>query len=202
MYFKFAIVQLHILNDPSAYELYICKMKSILDINKVYEKNFTQANRSSDYSNFIIVDANGSKFGQVLQSNASMRAMLGWSEDEAQRQRIENFMPQLIQQKHNSFMRRFNQTGLSYIINNKATMFIKKANGFVIPVELYIKFHYSTDYRYTFLAILNPFHEMAPFKNKVKYNINQLLFLIVEDDVEGRITECSQSLPAILKDSF
>lgn len=36
MYFQFAIVQLHILNDPVAYELYIGKMKSILEINKVY----------------------------------------------------------------------------------------------------------------------------------------------------------------------
>jgi hypothetical protein len=41
MYFQFAIVQLHILNDPVAYELYIGKMKSILEINKVYQKNFT-----------------------------------------------------------------------------------------------------------------------------------------------------------------
>jgi hypothetical protein len=36
MFFQFAIVQLHILNDPVAYELYIGKMKSILEINKVY----------------------------------------------------------------------------------------------------------------------------------------------------------------------
>lgn len=36
MYFQFAIVQLHILNDPTAYELYIGKMRSILEINKVY----------------------------------------------------------------------------------------------------------------------------------------------------------------------
>lgn len=41
MYFQFAIVQLHILNDPVAYELYIGKMKSILEINKVYQKNFS-----------------------------------------------------------------------------------------------------------------------------------------------------------------
>ena len=41
MYFQFAILQLHILNDPVAYELYIGKMKSILEINKVYQKNFT-----------------------------------------------------------------------------------------------------------------------------------------------------------------
>jgi hypothetical protein len=108
-------------------------------------------------------------------------------------------MPQLIQQKHNAFMKRFNQTGQSYIINNKATMFIKRSNGYVIPVELYIKFHYSYEFRYTFLAVITPFHEMAPFGNRIKYNINQLLFLLVADDIEGEITEYSESLPAILK---
>ena len=94
--------------------------------------------------------------------------------------RIESFMPQLIRLKHPEFMTRYNKTGQSYIINNKVTMFIKKSNGYVIPVELYIKFHYSIDYEYTFLAVIKPFYEMAPFSNGVRYNINQLLFLIVE----------------------
>jgi hypothetical protein len=50
-----------------AYELYIGKMKSILEINKVYQKNFSQSsNNNSDESNFIIVDANGSKFGSII----------------------------------------------------------------------------------------------------------------------------------------
>jgi len=71
MYFQFAIVQLHILNDHVAYELYIGKMRSILEINKVYQKNFSNE-KSSDYSNFIIVDANGAKFGQVIQMNNSL----------------------------------------------------------------------------------------------------------------------------------
>jgi hypothetical protein len=77
-------------------------------------------------------------------------------------------------------------------------MFIKRKNGYVVPVELYIKFHYSLDFRYTFLAIINPFHEMSPFTNSVKYNINQLLFLLVEDEIEGRLTEHSENLPQIL----
>ncbi len=51
-------------------------------------------------------------------------------------------------------------------------MFIKKANGYVIPIELYIKFYYSIDYQYTFLAVIKPFYEMAPFADGVKYNIN------------------------------
>ena len=72
-------------------------------------------------------------------------------------------------------------------------MFIKKANGYVIPVELYIKFHYSIDYQYTFLAIMKPFYEICPFQNGVKYNINQLIFLLVDDEEDGRITEYSES---------
>lgn len=77
-------------------------------------------------------------------------------------------------------------------------MFIKKTNGYVIPIELYIKFYYSMEYRYTFLAVINPFHEMMPFANRVKYNINQLLFLLVENELEGRVAEQSESLPKIL----
>lgn len=152
------------MNDPVAYELYIGKMKSILEINKVFQKNFSSANSlNSDQSNFIIVDANGSKFGQIIQCNNSFRMLLGWTDDELRRFRIENFMPALIREKHPDFMQRYNKTGQSYIINNKVTMFIKKSNGYVIPVELYIKFHYSIDYQYTFLAIIKPFFEMTPF---------------------------------------
>lgn len=97
-------------------------------------------------------------------------------------------------------MTRYNKTGQSYIINNKVTMFIKKANGYVIPVELYIKFHYSIDYQYTFLALVKPFFEMAPFGNGVKYNINQLIFLIVENEEDGRISEFSESCSKMLGD--
>jgi len=81
-------------------------------------------------------------------------------------------MPMLIRDKHPEFMARYNKTGQSFIINNKVTMFLKKKSGFVIPVELYIKFHYSIDYQYTFLAIVRPFYEITPFQNMVKYNIS------------------------------
>ena len=74
---------------------------------------------------------------------------------------------------------------------------MKKSNDYVIPVELYIKFHYSVDYQYTFLAIIKPFYEMAPFSNGVKYNINQLLFLMTDND-KGQISEYSESFSTIM----
>ena len=187
---------MHILNDPVAYELYTGKMKSILEINKVYQKNFS-SEKNSEYSNFVIVDANGIKFGQIIQANNGLRVLLGWSESDVKRFRIEDFMPKLIREKHNDFMSRYNRTGQSFIINNKVAVLLKKANGYVIPVELYIKFHYSIDYQYTFLAIFRPFYELKPFSNQVKYNVNQLIFLIVDNDEAG-ITEYSESCKKML----
>lgn len=77
-------------------------------------------------------------------------------------------------------------------------MFLKKSNGYVIAVELYIKFHYSIDYDYTFLAIVSPFYEMAPFMNTVKFNTDQLMFFLVDND-QGCISEYSESCKKILR---
>ena len=80
IYFRFAIVQLHILNDPVAYDLYISKMKSILEINKVFLKNFSQQ-VGENSSNFLVVNANGTRFGEIIQCSDSLRMLLGYSEE-------------------------------------------------------------------------------------------------------------------------
>lgn len=124
--------------------------------------------------------------------------MLEWNESDFSRYRIESIMPTLIKEKHSVFLDRYNKTGQSFIINNKTCMFIKKSNGFVIPIELYIKFHYSIQYQYVFLAILKPFYEISPFSNGVKYNIDQLIFVITDSE-DGRIFEYSESCRQILR---
>lgn len=198
MYFQFAVVQLHILNDQAAFDLYVGKMKSILEINKMFERNFQSEGQNSDYANFIIVDANGQRFGQILQLNNTLRQLLGWKEQEHVSRRIESFMPTLIKKKHHSFLERYNKTGQSFIINNRTCMFVKKASGFVIPVELLIKFHYSIDHQYVFLAILTPMFDMAPFSSGVRLNIGQLIFVLADNE-EGRIFEYSESCRTLLK---
>ena len=212
MYFQLALVQLHILNDRAEYETYIAKMRSILELNVIFSKNHlsggggggssldsSQQIITNENSCFLIVDANGSNFGKILLSNNNIRALLGWSDEQMNNLAIEDLMPQPILNKHAAFIKRFQHTGQSYIINNKATQFLKKSNGYVTPVELYIKFHYSLDYQYTFLAIFRPFHEMCPFANQQKYTMDQLLFFIVDNDIEGLVTEYSDSCPSIFR---
>lgn len=203
LYFSFALIQLHILNDRGAYELHIEKMRSIVDMKKVWSKNHGGDEGSletlADTSCFMIVNANGSNFGKIILSNNNTRTFLGHSEAKMAKLKMEDLMPTPILLKHPAFIKRFNNTGQSYIINNKATMFVKKANGYVVPVEIYIKFHFSTEYKYTFLAIVKPYTQMRPFHNEQSYKLDQLLFLIADNDIEGLVTEYSQSFPSQMK---
>ena len=102
-------------------------------------------------------------------------------------------MPSLIQQKHKFFLKRFDRTGQAFILNRDVTMFIKKQNGFVFPCQLFIKFHYSHNLHYTFLAIVKPLYQMAPFSDGVSHHLNNLHFLIVDSEPEGTIIEMSES---------
>ena len=67
------------------------------------------------------MDANGANFGKILLYNTIMRQALGYSDDEMKTLTIENLMPWPIYQKHGLFIKKFNHTGQSFIINNKAT---------------------------------------------------------------------------------
>jgi hypothetical protein len=85
MYFKQAILHLKVLNDPVQFELLIGKMKNIIEINKIFQKNYTgkqsMGQTDADFCNFMIVDANGNRFGRILQMNSNFRELLGWSEE-------------------------------------------------------------------------------------------------------------------------
>ena len=65
---------------------------------------------------------------------------------------------------------------------------------------MFIKFHHSIEYQFTFLAIMKPFTEMTPFSSGISYTMDQLLFMIVEDDMEGSISEYSDSSSRILRE--
>lgn len=78
-------------------------------------------------------------------------------------------------------------------------MFLKRANQHVIPMEFYIKFHYSFEYNYTFLLTAKRVTHMSPFADGVKYPIKELLFLLADNEAEGNITEFSESWHYFLK---
>lgn len=63
-------------------------------------------------------------------------------------------MPRLIKQWHKSFVHDFNLTGKNGVLNRNTCVFVIKKNGYAIPAMMNIRFHYSKDYDFTFIAFL------------------------------------------------
>eukprot|EP00347_Sterkiella_histriomuscorum_P023515 403334347 len=166
----------------------------------MFEKNSTP-DPNSEFSNYMIVDGNGSRFGDIIQLNQNLSSFLEMGqnskEDSKNLGNIQDLMPQLIKQKHHLFLDRYKKTGQTLVINQKIVLFVRKQSGYVVPVEVFVKFHYSVQYQYVFLALVKPIYEIAPFSNQVKYNSNQLIFMITDNE-EGHIYEYSETCVQLL----
>ena len=67
---------------------------------------------------------------------------------------ITEIMPKLIEEKHDLFMKNYNDTGNSVMLNKKILNFVKGDKGALWPVELFVKFHYSAIYKYCFISLI------------------------------------------------
>lgn len=67
---------------------------------------------------------------------------------------------------------------------------IKRSDGSIYPCQIFIKFLYSHNYGYTFICSVSPLTLIVPFKSKIKYNPDSLLFCIANNK-NGEITEIS-----------
>ena len=75
---------------------------------------------------------------------------------------------------------------------------IKKSDGSIYPCEILIKFLYSERFGHNFIASISPLSHIIPFNSNVKYETDQLNYLIVENET-GEIKELSRSLMNCLK---
>ncbi|CDW78770.1 UNKNOWN [Stylonychia lemnae] len=179
IYFQYAVIQLHVFNDIYMYETYIGKMKSLIEYAKMFERN-DKSDFKTEYQNYLIVDANGQKFGQVIQMNKNFMTFLDYEFKEERSFKIDDMMPTLICEKHNLFLDRYNKTGQSLVLNQKICLFFKKRSGYVVPAEVLIKFHYSAEHQYIFLSMVKPIYEMKPF-NSSSENIRKKVDNVLVD---------------------
>ena len=82
------------------------------------------------------------------------------------------------------------QTGLEPFLHKKNVNFLRRKDGTIFPAEIYIKFHFSLKYDYTYLAMIKPLSEMSPFNSNHVYSTKQLCFFNTDFD-NGNIIEVS-----------
>lgn len=83
-----------------------------------------------------------------------MRKQLEQSAKDLKHLAITDIMPSQIAAWHHEFVSDFNWNGGSStsILNRSVLNFIKQKNGYIMPVMIHVKFHYSHDYSYTFVC--------------------------------------------------
>lgn len=101
------------LRNEEAYEHSIDKMKRIIDQGA----KFDVLNQSrKENAQFMIVEANGRNFGQVLLISPKLQKMLGHSDSALAHLNILDLMPTPIKAKHPSFVKHFHKTGRQVVI--------------------------------------------------------------------------------------
>ncbi len=102
----------------------------------------------------MLVHGQDKLFGKIILSNQVLRKWLNYSQKDLKHANIKMFMPNLINGWHQEFVADFNRTGINGVLNRNTCMFVLKKNGYVIPVMINIRFHYSKDYEFTFICFM------------------------------------------------
>jgi PAS domain S-box-containing protein len=134
-------------------------MKSLIEINSVLRANLHQGGSTTtllpnspkflETACFLVVDASANNFGKILFANKSLKRFLGYSSEADLKglnksiEKIEDLMPDSIKVKHTKFVSRFRESGANVMINNRTSQFLRRSNGRITPVEMFIKFSYS-----------------------------------------------------------
>ena len=94
IYYVFALLHKFLLNDQQAHDMYLNKMNSFRDMNRLIRSNLQFA-RIED-TGFVLVHGQKKTFGKVILCNAVFRKHLQYSQKDMRHFNISDFMPHLV----------------------------------------------------------------------------------------------------------
>lgn len=157
----------YVLNNHDLAIDYLIKMKQIGAMNKTIYENYRDImNTEADKSGFLIVKGTFVDFGKILFVNRKACSILGYEQNEVISKTINMLMPNLISEKHASFLNIYRETGEPVFISKIQNLFMKNKNGHIIPVKVYVQFYYDKTHGHVFCAVINKVKQLFPFKNK------------------------------------
>jgi len=126
-------------DDVEGYDL-LAKAKKLLT-KKIYyqieKKNSFDA--GTDQYPYVEVVGNGNDLGKIKSANLLFTILVGVNRDELLDKKINNFMPDLFAQYHDTFFKNYNardeDVDIKYLDNDNE-LFVKSRSGYIIPVLL------------------------------------------------------------------
>jgi len=101
-------------------------------------------------------------------------------------------------QYHDGFIRRYLETSKEHIINSTRLVFGQKANGFIFPLNIYVKVIPNLDEGVRFIAILNKLNHKNSFYNICNTLFTNKTIILIQCDNDGNVFSISQSALTLL----
>lgn len=72
-------------------------------------------------------------------------------------------MPETVRINHELFVKRFQLEGMPRMFGRVQNIFVKDFQDYVIPVQFYINFHYSSQFQYSVILHMDPIQHVTYF---------------------------------------
>ncbi|TNV87499.1 hypothetical protein FGO68_gene6494 [Halteria grandinella] len=195
--YTFAQLQRLLLNDITQYDLYIAKMNSQREMQRLLRNNMlSQQSKGPEDTGFALVHGSNKNFGNLILCNQLFRKQMGFSSKELRHSNILDYMPGLIKQWHRGFVNDFNRNGgaSNGMLNKTSCLFMRKKTGYVTPTMVNVRFHYSRDHEFTFVLFASFMQEIQIQRTAGtgRHKVDEVLFFLC-DDQDGRIIDISES---------
>lgn len=154
--------------------------------------NSYQVNQPEIETGIVISDASEENIGKILMCNSVVLQGLGYSPDDLRYQRISILLPQLINCYHSQFMNNFLATGCSNMFNHKRNVFMKKKNGYIAPVQMYMEYHFSKDFGHIFISYVTFLKEIQLNPNNPPVPTEDVMF-VISNHKDNRIYDFTEN---------
>ncbi|CDW74974.1 pas pac sensor signal transduction histidine kinase [Stylonychia lemnae] len=111
------------------------KSQQVVQMRKIANEKFDIAGREKG---LILSKIDLKKPMEIKFINKTGCSLIQVDRNKAIGLKINQFMPQIIQENHSKFIDKFMNTGRTNLLNKSRNLFIRRKNGYVIPVNIYL----------------------------------------------------------------
>ena len=114
--------------------------------------------------------------------------------------RVHKILPFSVSENYQMLWRRFYRRGEASFIERRRLSFLRNSNGFIIPVEIIVKFYNEKQYSDCFIGMVRRLQCVFPFPGRTDFDpeipVKNLLFLITDES--GTIVDASSRIKPLV----
>ena len=197
-YYYYAMFYQNLLNDKQSYDFMIQNLKNLIVGRSMRKKNLRFGSTLTDVNDlgFAILSYDDDKsVGRFIYCNKLACSLFGMSEERIIGESVINVMPEQTRLHHELYIKRFQHDGMPRIFGRARNVFVKDFNDFIIPVQFYINFYYSSQYSYSLILHIDPILSITYYGTQSSVLSKHCMFFICdEQNVIRDYTRSAQKL--------